>query len=122
MTTTQLDTPAPGALNTLDANEIDQLPWRPVTGCRGVFAKELWRSGDSVHALIRLEAGSRTPGRPHVGAHHHIWVVSGEISIAGRPLAAGSYVYVPAGVAHPLDHVGTAGCTLLQMHQPHAPR
>jgi ChrR Cupin-like domain len=108
----------PDTLLTLSPTEIDQLPWRPVPHCPGVVAKDLWRSGDLHDALISYEPGTETPGRPHPGAHHHIWVISGSASIAGRRIAAGSYVYVPPGTAHPITDAGSDGCLLLQMHRP----
>jgi len=99
--------------------EIDQMPWRPVTGCPGVRAKELCHVDGFVHALIGYDPGAGTPGVPHPGAHHHIWVVSGAATVAGHRLAAGSYLYVPPGVAHPIVADPEAGCTLLQLHSPY---
>jgi ChrR Cupin-like domain len=96
--------------------DIDALPWRPVATCPGVQAKELWRDGDAVDSLIGYEPDAATPGAAHPGAHHHIWVVSGTATIAGRLVTGGSYVYVPPGVAHPI-RAGDHGCTLLQMHR-----
>lgn len=107
------------ALNPL---EVDDLPWEPVAGCVGVHEKVLWRLGDFVQALIRYQPGCASPGEPHLAAHHHIWVVSGAATIAGRRLLAGSYMHVPPGVWHPVENVGPDGCTVLQMHRPHAPR
>jgi ChrR Cupin-like domain len=105
-------------LQTMRPADIDALPWRPVPGCPGVVAKDLWRSGDLHDALISYEPGAGTPGNPHAGAHHHIWVVSGSASIAGLRVVAGSYVYVPPGIAHPIADIGAEGCLLLQMHRP----
>lgn len=118
MKTTTYDREAFGTLLTMRPADIDAVPWRRVPGCPGVVAKDLWRSGDLHDALISYEPGSATPGNPHVGAHHHIWVVSGSASIAGVRVVAGSYVYVPPGAAHPVADVGPAGCVLLQMHRP----
>jgi hypothetical protein len=109
------------ALVTLDPAEIDKLPWQPVPACPGVSEKELWRRGDFVDALIRYEPGSATRGGPHTTADHHIWVVSGAATVAGRPVEAGSYVYVPRGIAHPIRDIGPDGCLLLQMHRPSGP-
>jgi glyoxylate utilization-related uncharacterized protein len=108
----------PDTVSSLSPAEIDQLPLLPVAKIAGVHVRELWRRGDFVDALIVYEAGATTPGLPHFGADHHIWVVSGEVTIAGRQLAAGAYVYVPPGAAHPIN-AGQEGCTLLQMHRPH---
>jgi hypothetical protein len=104
------------ALNLVD---IDRLPWVPVTGCPGVRAKELWRRGNFVDALIDYEPGASTPGLPHLQADHHIWVVSGAATIAGQRLVAGCYVHVPQGVGHPINEIGEQGCMLLQMHRPY---
>lgn len=105
----------------LNPVEIDLLPWQPVDGCPGVHEKVLWRFADYVQALIRYEPGASTPGEPHLVAHHHIWVVSGAATIAGRRLTAGSYMHVPPGVVHRIADIGPEGCTILQMHRPHAP-
>jgi hypothetical protein len=108
-------------LYALDPVDIDALTWVPVPACPGVRQKVLWRFGDFVQALVRYEPGSGSPGLPHLAAHHHIWVVSGAATIAGRRLIAGSYLHVPPGVAHPVVDVGPDGVTLLQMHRPHPP-
>jgi hypothetical protein len=111
----------PGAVDSplaMDPADIDQLPWRPVPGCPGVRAKDLWRSGHLHDALISYEPGATTPGKPHARAHHHIWVISGSASIAGRRIVAGSYAYVAPGVSHPITAAGGEGCLLLQMHRP----
>lgn len=119
------DTLTPNALHdllVLDVAAIQAIPWQPLDGCPGVEHKVLWRLGGFTQALVRYEPGSSTPGRPHLAAHHHLWVQSGSITIAGRRLGAGSYVHVPPGVRHRGSDVGPRGCTVLQMHRPHAPR
>ena len=105
-----------------DAQQIDELPWKQVPGYAGVHEKTLWRFGDFVVALIRYQPHATTPGVPHLAAHHHIWVVTGAAEMAGRRLAAGSYVHVPPGAGHPVENVGDETCTILQMHRPHPPR
>lgn len=109
-------------LYSVDAQQIDELPWTQVPGCPGVYEKTLWRFGDFVVALIRYQPNATTPGVPHLVAHHHIWVVSGVAEVAGRLLVAGSYVHVPPGAGHPVENVGDEACTILQMHRPHPPR
>lgn len=110
--------PVADTLMVLGPGEIDRLPWRPVPDCPGVRVADLLRFDDAHDALISYQPGASTPGHPHTGAHHHIWVVSGSASVAGRRVVAGSFVYVPSGTAHPIDEVGPEGCTLLQMHRP----
>jgi quercetin dioxygenase-like cupin family protein len=109
-------------LYSVDAQHIDELPWEAVPECPGVHQKTLWRFGDFVQALVRYQPGSSTPGAPHLAAHHHIWVVSGAATMAGRRLVAGSYMHVPPGVLHTVEAVGSDGFTILQMHRPHPPR
>jgi quercetin dioxygenase-like cupin family protein len=106
------------ALNPL---EIDGLPWESVEGKTDVQMKTLWRLGDFVQALVRYQPGATTAGEPHLAAHHHVWVVSGAGTIAGRRLVAGSYMHVPPQTRHGVTDVGPDGLTLLQMHRPHAP-
>jgi mannose-6-phosphate isomerase-like protein (cupin superfamily) len=109
-------------LYSVDAHQIDELPWESVPRCPGVQEKTLWRFADFVVALIRYQPNASTPGAPHLAAHHHIWVVSGVAEMAGRQLVAGSYVHVPPGARHSVENVGHEACTLLQMHRPHPPR
>ena len=108
------------AMYCLDAQAIDELKWENVAHCAGVEQKVLWWLGDFVQALLRYSPGSATPGVPHLAAHHHIWIVFGAVTIAGRPLGQGSYLHIPPGVAH-LAVAGEDGCTILQMHRPHPP-
>jgi mannose-6-phosphate isomerase-like protein (cupin superfamily) len=112
------------ALDTLysvDPQEIVKLPWEPVDGCAGVYQKILWRLGDYVEALVLYEPGASTVGKPHLAAHHHIWIVSGAATIGGRRLVENSYMHVPPGAWHGVTDVGPQGCTMLQMHRPHPP-
>jgi quercetin dioxygenase-like cupin family protein len=106
----------------LDNTEVDALPWVDVPGADGVRQKVLWRFGDFTVALVELRAGAAAPGHPHWAAHHHIWVVSGRACVAGRDLAAGSYLHVPPGARHAIRDVGPDGCTLLHVHRPHPPQ
>lgn len=106
----------------LDAGAIDAIDWEPVPGLPGVCEKQLWRYGSYVEALLRFDVGAVGPGVPHLAAHHHIWVVAGTATIAGRRVGPGSYIHVPPGAEHRVEGVGPDGCVLLQMHRPHAPQ
>jgi hypothetical protein len=106
----------------LNPVEIDLLPWEPLPGSPGAHLKVLWRFGDIVQGLLHYTPGATSAGEPHLAAHHHIWVVSGAVTIAGRRLTAGSYIHVPPGVAHPTTDVGPEGCTLLLMYRPNGPQ
>lgn len=107
-------------LAVLDATDVAALAWQPVPDCPGVSQKVLWHLGGFTEALLRFAPGASTPGHPHLAAHHHVWVVSGDITLAGRDLPAGSYVHVPPGVEHAYT-AGPDGCVVLQMHRPHPP-
>jgi mannose-6-phosphate isomerase-like protein (cupin superfamily) len=124
LTTTSADSvrAALDSLLVLPADDISAMPWIPLAGLPGVETKELWRLDGYVQALIRVAHGATTPGEPHLAAHHHVWVVSGEATVAGRHVARGSYLHVPPGVRHAVEDVGPDGFVFLQMHRPHAPR
>jgi mannose-6-phosphate isomerase-like protein (cupin superfamily) len=100
----------------LDPLLIDHLSWQPVPGCPGVRAKELWRTSDTVCALLDYQPGAGTPGRPHRHARQHLWVITGRVVLDGRLLDAGSYVEVPAGTYHPIRAAVPSGAVVLQMH------
>jgi len=119
---TDTDRAALTTLALLPADEVQRLPWVPVPACPGVDEKTLWQFGDFVVALVRYSPGSSSPGRGHLVAHHHIWVVSGSCTMAGRRLEAGSYGHVPPGVEHGVREVGPEGCVILQIHRPHPPQ
>lgn len=101
----------------LDAAEIDAMPWQQLPGRAGVARKVLFSHGDIWVALLYYGAGTSSVGESHYAAHHHIWVVAGAATIAGRRFTAGSYLHVPPGVPHPTTDVGVEGCTLLYMHR-----
>ncbi|HSF27126.1 MAG TPA: hypothetical protein VLC50_06360 [Actinomycetes bacterium] len=115
MTTTAADQ----ALTALDPLAIDRLPWAPLQGSTGAAYKVLWRSGAMVQTLVHYHEGGWSAGEPHP-AHHHVWVISGAATIAGRRLTAGSYVHVPPGLEHPTTDVGPEGATLLVLYLPAA--
>ena len=115
MITNQPGSPMLDTLTILSPVDVEFLPWRPVEDCIGVRAKQLWSSADTVCALITYDPGAATPGPPHPAAHHHIWITEGRAMMAGRSLAAGSYIQVPPDTAHPIT-AASSGCTLLQVH------
>jgi hypothetical protein len=102
--------------------EIDGLGWEPMADLPGVSHKVLWRHGDIVQGMLHYQPGASSPGEAHLAAHHHLWIVSGAATIAGRRLTAGSYAHIPPGVEHPTEDVGPEGCTILMMYRPNAPR
>jgi quercetin dioxygenase-like cupin family protein len=107
-----------GHLIVLSAQEVDSTPWKPLGDTPGVTHKLLWRSGDVVLGLMRLEPGAENPAHVHQGAHHHILVTQGSATMIGRSLEAGSYVYVPPGIPHEVVDVGPQGCTFFYTYRP----
>ena len=114
----QVDRDDMGRMIVLAAQDVEGLAWEPLRDLKGVSAKVLWRSGDVAVGLIRVEAGAEKPPHVHHGAHHHIWVVAGSATMLGRPLSAGSYVYIPPGIEHEVADVGPDGCTFLYTFRP----
>ena len=108
----------PAPLVVLRPGDIAERDWRTVPGCPGVEYTELWHHDDFVHSLVRYQPESRTPGHPPLAAYHHIWVLAGSASIAGRRVPAGSYVVIPPGAAHTVSSIGADGCLMLQIHRP----
>ncbi|MFL6139241.1 MAG: cupin domain-containing protein [Frankiaceae bacterium] len=107
-----------GVPRVLAAADVDALAWEPLPGLPGVAQKVLWRSGEIVIGLLRVEPGHERPAHVHASAHHHIWVVAGSCTMLGRPVGAGAYVHVPPGVRHEVADVGPEGCTYFYTHRP----
>lgn len=102
----------------LDPLEIDRLPWLPLASSTGAVYKLLWRSGRAAQTLVHYHEGGQSRGEAHPDAEHHVWVVSGAATIAGRRLGAGSFAHIPAGLEHPTTDVGPEGATLLVLYRP----
>ncbi|MGH3715853.1 MAG: cupin domain-containing protein [Micromonosporaceae bacterium] len=117
MSGTQVSDPA-GAVTVRDPAEIERTPWEPLRGLSGVEHKVLWRSGEMIAGLVRVAAGAEEPGHVHTDADHHVYVLQGSARIAGQPVAAGGFAYVPAGVPHSTDDVGPEGCTFFYTYLP----
>jgi quercetin dioxygenase-like cupin family protein len=94
------------------------MPWEELRGIDGATHKLLWQSGDVAIGLIRVEAGSTKPEHVHHGAHHHMLITQGSCVMLGRRVDEGSYVYVPAGVAHAVDDVGPDGVEFFYTYRP----
>ncbi len=106
-----------GKLRLLDTAVVDGLPWEPVEGRPGVFHKVLWKAGSTVLGLMRLDPDVTDPAHTHLGAHHHIWVVSGDGRVCGEQLSAGSYAYIPPGTEHE-SVAGPDGFTFFYTYRP----
>ena len=100
------------------AADVDAIAWEPLRGLPGVAHKVLWKSGDTVLGLMRLEPGAENPAHVHHGAHHHILVTQGSATMMGTVVKEGSYLYIPPDVSHDVVEVGPAGCTFLYTYRP----
>jgi oxalate decarboxylase/phosphoglucose isomerase-like protein (cupin superfamily) len=100
----------------LDADAVAALEWSPFPGSDGVRYKLLWRSGWSVAGIMDLAPGASLAAHTHSGAHHHLWVLSGEADLLGARVSAGSYVHVPTGVQHGITGVGPGGFSMLYLY------
>ncbi|MEZ5115866.1 MAG: hypothetical protein R2737_06325 [Candidatus Nanopelagicales bacterium] len=107
-----------GRLIVLSGGEVDALDWEPLRGLPGVHHKVLWRSGDVVLGLIRVDAGAEKPAHSHHGAHHHILVTQGSCTMVGTPMDTGAYAYIPPGVEHEVTDVGPDGVTFFYTYRP----
>jgi uncharacterized RmlC-like cupin family protein len=107
-----------GRLLVRRASDIATEAWENLRDVPGVWQKILWRSGDVTIGLIRVDPGAEKPAHVHHGAHHHIWMVSGECTMVGHRLDAGSYIYIPPGVEHEVSDVGPDGCVFFYTYRP----
>ena len=107
-----------GQLLVATSADIEAMPWKQQEGQPGLQFKVLWRSGDNVIGVSELAEGAENAEHTHYGAHHHIVVLSGSCTMIGRELDAGSYIYIPPGVAHGVTDVGEGGCRLFYTYRP----
>ena len=98
--------------------EVAARRWKPLDDQPGVTHTVLWRSGDVVIGMIRLEPGAENPEHVHQAAHHHFFVTQGEATFLGRRLDAGSYAHIPPGTPHGVTDVGPEGCTFFYSYRP----
>jgi uncharacterized RmlC-like cupin family protein len=106
------------ALTVVGKASIDAQPWEPLRGLAGVNHKVLWRSGQMIVGIVRMEPGAQEPGHAHHDAHHHMYVLQGSARIGGQIVEAGGFAFVPAGVTHATTDVGAEGCTLFYTYLP----
>lgn len=102
----------------LTAPDVDSVPVEPLGHVDGVAHRVLWQTGDAIAGLMTVAAGRRLGKHAHRINHHHVWVVDGHATVLGRLLGPGSYVHIPAGVAHDVDATETDGCTVFYLYAP----
>ena len=52
--------------------------------------------------FVRMAKGTHGAEHTHPGGEE-LYVISGEVSVGGRRLAAGAYLYTPPGLSHDID-------------------
>jgi quercetin dioxygenase-like cupin family protein len=107
-----------GRVMAVSADEIDAMDWIEDGQRPGVRHKVLWQSGATVLGLMQIDPGSVNPEHTHHGAHHHILMLSGKCTMLGRELGAGSYLYIPPGVAHEAANTSDESCTFFYTYRP----
>lgn len=94
----------------------DGLPWQPSTLASGILVKNLAVAGGLEMQLVRMEPGARIP--PHTHAlPEFIYVLEGELHVAGKDLTAGCVSIAAPGSEH-LDVHSTTGCTFALVDRP----
>jgi anti-sigma factor ChrR (cupin superfamily) len=90
----------------------DSSGWKELP-VRGAFIKLLSADRQRGYAVVlgRLEAGVRYPAHPHASPEE-IFLLTGDLTIAGRRLGPGDFHHCDAGTEHPVNY-SDEGCTLL---------
>lgn len=103
----------PGGL--FSAN-CDDLPWTPSTFAPKVFVKDVAVAGGFELQIVRLEPGARLPVHTHE-LPEFIYVLEGELLLAGQRLTRGCASVASAGSVHSDVHSET-GCVFVLVDRP----
>lgn len=109
--------PETGTASVLDAAAISRLPWQRLHGHHDAETRVLWQHGRSLAGILKIAPGEELAEHAHPEAHHHVWVLAGDATILGVRVTAGSYVHIPAGMAHAVEQVGADGLTMLYLYE-----
>jgi quercetin dioxygenase-like cupin family protein len=90
---------------------VAELAWDDLPAGVDVQTKVLYTTGRASAGLMRFKPGARELTHLHVEGEHHLWVIEGAIRIDGTVLEAGSYLHVPAHLAHTVEDVGSGSLT-----------
>lgn len=102
-----------GKLLCLSCNE---LPWKPSTFVAGVSVKDVAVSGGFELQLVRFAPGARLPVHKHE-LPEFIYVLEGELTVAGNSLQRGSASIASPGSVHTDVHSDT-GCIFVLVDRP----
>lgn len=95
----------------LASMKCEELAWQPSAFASGVFVRNLAVCGDLEMQIVRFEPGARFPVHTHK-LPEFIYVLEGEVWIAGRRLGPGWASVAAAGSVHADVHSET-GCTFV---------
>ena len=94
----------------------DDLPWQASTLTEGMAVKNVAVAGGLELQLVRMAPGARIPPHSHE-LPEFIYVLEGELEIAGQSLAAGCASIAAPGSRHADVH-STRGCTFVLVDRP----
>jgi anti-sigma factor ChrR (cupin superfamily) len=94
----------------------DELPWQPSTCASGVSVRNVACAGGFEMQLVRFDAGARFPVHTHE-LPEFIYVLEGELSIAGQALGPGWASIASKGSMHADVH-SSKGCTFMLVDRP----
>lgn len=94
----------------------DELPWQPSSLASGVSVRNVAIANGFEMQFVRLDAGTKLPAHTHE-LPEFIYVLDGELSIAGQVLGPGWASIASKGSIHSDVH-STKGCTFLLVDRP----
>jgi mannose-6-phosphate isomerase-like protein (cupin superfamily) len=86
---------------------VAELSWNDMPAGDHVQTKTLYTTGRASAGLMRLAPGAHELTHLHMNGEHHLWVLAGTIRIDDTDLPAGSYLHVPAHLAHTVEDGGS---------------
>jgi quercetin dioxygenase-like cupin family protein len=94
----------------------DALPWKPSTFAAGVSVKDVAVAGGLEMQIVRFETGTRLPVHKHE-LPEFIYVLEGELTIAGQRLGPGWASIASPGSVHADVHSDN-GCVFVLVDRP----
>lgn len=107
--------------NTLGSGQLlclrcDDLPWKPSAFAEGLFVKDVAVTDGLELQIVRLEPGARLPLHTHE-CPEFIYVLEGELILAGQHLSRGWASVASAGSVHSDVH-SEKGCVFVLVDRP----
>ncbi len=96
--------------------QTDELDWKPSTFAKGLSVKDIAIAGGLEMQFVRMEPGAKIPMHTHE-LPEFIYILQGELIIAGQALSAG-WVSIAAPGSEHLDVHTIDGCIFLLVDKP----